>query len=765
MARKTPSPLIARLAAVLVRRRFGLLGIAVVVGMWAILSAPRVEFDRSLENMFASDDPVLPPFRRLKRTFHAGDVVLAAYADDELFTSAGLERSQSVAQEIEAIDGVDTVVGPHSSFLKPAILLPKNPWSERLLDTFAGFTHSRDGRTAALVCVLADSADHAATVEAIRRVVERQPSGVIAGEPVMIVDGFRYLEADGRRLGWITTALLAAVIVICFRSLRWVLVPLSVVVWTRLVTEAVLVAVGLRLSIVSSMLAAIVTVVAVAAVMHVIVRFRQARAAGRSATGAMRQTIALLAVPVFWACTTDAIGFASLLISDVAPVRDFGLMTAVGALVVLLALVLLAPGLALLGRWDIDPHRVWGESHLDDGLARSLRLVERHPGWIALASILIIAVLGYGALKLGVETDFTRNFRGDTPIAQSYDFIESRLGGAGVWDIVLPAPAKLDADYLDRVRKLEAELRDADNFIAYPGVDYGMPTAVLSLVDILDGVTIDGLRNIPRPMHDFVLGNGIKRLGGRSALVRSFYNNDPQAPDEHYYRIMLRAPERMDSALKEQLMDDVAMLTRAHFPGAEPLESRSAERPPGEPRSSPAVTGYYVLLTRLINSVLADQWRMFAAAACGIAVAIAVAFRNLRMAAAAMLANLMPIVVALGIWGWCGLKVNLGTAMIAAVSMGISVDSSIHYLAEFRRRRRAGHPVSSSLRAAHQGAGRAMTFATLALVVGFAALLPSEFVPTIYFGALTALALLGGLVGNLFLLPLMLRWLFRDPAA
>lgn len=734
----------------------GLLALALAVFAWAAVSSRQVEFDRSLENMFAADDPVLPPFRRLKRTFHAGDVVLAAYADDQLFTSEGVDRARRVAEKIEAVDGVELVVGPHSSFLGPAILLPENPWSRRLIDTFAGFTHSRDGRTAALICVLAENADHTATVEAIRGIVQEEPSGVIAGEPVMIVDGFRYLERDGTRLGWISTTLLALVIVGCFRSLRWVVVPLAVVVWTRVVTEAVLVALGLRMSIVSSMLGAIITVVAVAAVMHVIVRFRLARAQGRSAGASLRETIVLLAAPVFWACVTDAMGFASLLVSDVSPVRDFGLMTATGAMIVLAALVLLTPGLALFGKWDADPQRTWGESHLDDGLSWSLRLVERHPRWIAALAAVSVGGLSLGTLNLSVETDFTRNFRGDSEIAQSYAFIESRLGGAGVWDIVLPAPAKLDAAYLERVRRLQTRLRDPEQFDGYNGS--AAPTAVLSLVDVLDGVTNDGLRSAPRQVHDFVLGNGLRALGGGSTMVRAFYGEDPDTAGRHYYRIMLRAPERLDASEKNALIGRVGGI----------CDEEELLAPAGDKALSFAageVTGYYVLLARLIDSILDDQWRMFAIAAASIGLAIAIAFRSLRIAFAAMAPNLMPILVALGIWGWLGLKVNIGTAMIAAVSTGLSVDSSIHYLAEFRRRLRGGESVTAALRAAHQGAGRAMTFATLALVVGFVALARSEFVPTIYFGSLVALALLGGLLGNLLLLPLVLRWLFRDRAA
>jgi predicted RND superfamily exporter protein len=268
------SPLMARFAAVLVRRRIWLLVAALAIFAWASVSARRVEFDRSLENMFAVDDPVLPPFRRLKRTFHAGDVVLAAYPDDKVFSTDGVARARSLAEKIEELPGIEFVVGPHSSFLAPALVLPKNPWSDRLIETFAGFTHNRHGETAALICVLRETADHAETVAAIRSIVQEQPSGVIAGEPVMIVDGFRYLERDGRRLGWISTVLLAIVIVACFRSLRWVVVPLAVVVWTRVVTDALLVTFGLRMSIVSSMLGAIITVVAVGATMHIIVRFR-----------------------------------------------------------------------------------------------------------------------------------------------------------------------------------------------------------------------------------------------------------------------------------------------------------------------------------------------------------------------------------------------------------------------------------------------------------------------------------------------------------
>ena len=121
----------------------------------------------------------------------------------------------------------------------------------------------------------------------MRRVIERQRQGMLAGEPVMVIDGFRYVEQDGERLGRVTTMLLALVIIGCFRSLRWVLIPILVVQLSLLLTRATLVWLGLRLSMVSSMLTAIVTVVGVATVVHVIVRFRQARGEGLPQRAAM----------------------------------------------------------------------------------------------------------------------------------------------------------------------------------------------------------------------------------------------------------------------------------------------------------------------------------------------------------------------------------------------------------------------------------------------------------------------------------------------
>ena len=220
-------------------------------------------------------------------------------------------------------------------------------------------------------------------------------------------------------------------------------------------------------------------------------------------------------------------------------------------------------------------------------------------------------------------------------------------------------------------------------------------------------------------------------------FTAALHAEDPQAPENFYYRIMLRSAERQSAAEKKHLIETVSRLAREEFPEAE-------------------VTGFFVLLTNLIQSILRDQWLAFSLATGGIAVCMLFAFRSLRYAAVAMVPNVLPILTVTGLMGWAGFKINMGAAMIAAVSMGLSVDSSIHYIQAFLRARRSGRSVAEAIGDVQQTVGYAMILSTFALVAGFAVLATSEFVPTIYFGVLVSLAMLGGLAGNLVLLPLLL---------
>ncbi|NIL96463.1 MAG: MMPL family transporter [Planctomycetales bacterium] len=775
----------------MIRWRYAALLAALVAGLLAYPFAQELAFDRSIENMFAADDPLLEPYRRLKKIFGNDEVVLAAYVDPQLMTPAGVGRVQQLTQQLAEVEGVQSAMSLASTPLGERIV-DDTPAAARLLELLEGYAVGPPlaGRreTAAVVCVLQPlraDVSRRATIGSMRQIVrQHDPTGVIAGEPVMVIDGFEFITQDGETLGYTTLILLSATILLCFRSLRWVAIPLVVIQFTLVLTRAILVSSHLRLSMVSSMLTAIVTVVAVATVIHFIVRFRDARAAGASPLRAVARAGRLLAIPIALACVTDAVGFAALLWARVGPVQDFGIMMAIGSLLVIVSVAFLVPGLALWGRLDVDPRRAWGEKSLDTGLSRLVDTLLARPKTVGAVSGIVALGVAIGGTRLQVETNFTRNFRASSEIARSYAFVESRLGGAGVLDVIVPAPAVIDDAFLDRLRKFQQRLHQQVVVIGEDGRSEPGLTKVLSVVDLLESVDIRDLIQVMAvdellelidlpPAARRLMGIlplemvlekidleeymtpqqqlqmvelAMRKAGGGAGMLSALRGHSVDGPPvQHFARVMLRAREQLPAQQKTEIIRQVERIAAEEFPASSGVGAE--------------VTGFYVLLTSLVESMIRDQWICFAWAVAGIGLMMLIAFRSPVIAAIAIVPNAVPILMVTGLMGWLNIRINMGAAMIAAVSMGLSIDSSIHYVSFYRRERRAGRDVREALHNVHQSVGRAMFFATLALIVGFTALCRSQFVPTVYFGALVSLSMLGALLGNLVVLPLLLMWM------
>lgn len=710
---------------------------------WKRVFRGELNFDRSIENMFAPDNPLLDPYEQLKRTFGGNEVVMAVYQDDDLLSPGGMQRLTRLEAQLQQIPGVEATLSLRS-LTGDDIIDDSIPESLRLRELFQGYTHSADHKVCAVVCMLLPEAEstepRARTIEAMRDTVAQLPQGTIAGEPVMVVDGFRYIESDGRRLGWSSTVLLVLTVILSFRSLRWTLIPIAVVQLTLLLTRTILVGCGLHLSMVSTMLTAIVTIVGVATVIDMMVRFREARDIGLTPIESLLRAATLLAMPIFWACSTDAVGFSSLLVAQVGPVQDFGLMMAIGSLLVMFSVACIMPSFALAGDYDKDPRRVWGEQRLEDALDRLLHWTEHRPKTVAIATIGATLLAGIGSYRLTVESDFTRNFRRSSPIVQSYAFVETRLGGAGVWDVLIPAPEVMEWNYLRRVLRLENRLRRE-----VPGL-----TKVLSLADAIEARSAVDLNSMRSRFQGTVVRTAIRRLKERMPVfTTALVGPDPASPSgQHYLRIMLRAYERQPSSAKQAMIADVERISREEFPAV-------GDAPPAR------VTGLFVLMTNLISSMLSDQWAAFLVATAGIGLMMLMAFRSFPLAAVALIPNALPIVILMGLMGWLGIKINMGAAMIAAVSMGLSIDSAVHYISAYLRARRDGQTQRQALDEVQKTVGRARCFSTLALVIGFSSLCISEFIPTVYFGVLVTLTMIGGLLGNVLVLPLLLKLVTR----
>lgn len=743
--------------------------IAAVLFLAAWPSAQHLTFDWQLDRMFPHGDPLVASYHRLEERFGGNEIVLAVYHDPELWSSdgSGLDRLAQVSDRLAQSPGVrgvlslselhrilETLEAPVNLLKRqssvPPLLDKDNHFAQAFAKVFEGYTHMPGSQTVAVACMLepleGERRNHRETIAALRQVMRELPQpardGLVTGEPVMVTDGFAMVERDGRRLGIVSSILLALVLLLVFRSVRWTLIPLIVVHWSIVVTQGILAAAQLELTMVSSMLTAIITVVGVATTMHLLFGYQQLRVAGMESAAAMRSTMQTLRAPVVWACITDAVGFISLAAADVGPVRDFGIMMAIGSLVVLLAIMLLVPGLALLGPWDRDPRVPPFDFVMRVALRKLLfEVLERRRLFLVLL-VVIAAVSVWGSLRMHVETDFTKNFRRSSDIVQGYKLVESELGGAGVWDIMLPAPHVLTDAYMADVGKLEDRLREL-----HAGSEGGLRlTKVLSMADA------DAAARTQPLLAALPLAARIEGMRSAMPVFTQALLTQPD-PDEptRWLRIMLRSREQSTAIEKSRLIKLVSDEVRA-------FTSSNAWRAHFEKEPSPEaeVTGYYVLLERLVGSILSDQWKCFVLATVGILLVMLIAIRSLKLALAALVPNALPVFLVLGAMGWLGMTVNMGAAMIAAVSMGLSIDSSIHYLLHIRRQTDAGRPVVKAMRSAQENVGLALVLATAALMAGFLSLCLSQFVPTIVFGVLVSLTMLGGLVGNLIVLPLLI---------
>ncbi len=746
----------------LIRWRLLLLGLALLATVAAWPVSRRLAFDQSIESLYAETDPHLLDFLESRKQFGGDEFVLVAYPEADLFQSDSYALTDEAAARIKAfaekLDQVPGVIAESTQHLATALRFPYG--RDRVREIVRGVLLGHDDRTTAIVLRLAPESaspvSRGATIARVRQLAgEHDPPAMVVGEPVQIHDMFRYVEEDGRTLFVVSLALLAGVLLVLLRRLRWVLLPLLVVVISITWTEAVLVLTRMRLSMVSSMLNSLMTIIGVQTVTYLALYFREQHRT-LPPVEALRRTLIDLAVPVWWTIATTALGFGVLVSSHINPVFSFGVMMCAGSLIVMLAVIFVVPGGLLLGRHSEESPPTAADRRLEAVLTRITNCVEHHPRQVAAVSLFVSAFASLGFLWLRVETDFSKNFRSSSPIVKALDFFEGRLGGAGSWEVNFPAPTPLDAEYLDRVRsfarrlKSEFGIEDESGEHADESVRHaGRISKVLALTDGLDLVP-EKIPFLIKNLQDRV--KVLRRV--QSEFVNSLYNGQTGR-----MRLLLRAYERQPSEEKLQLIANVERLARETFGDAQSVPPRTLEnRPQDSVNEKPAATGLFVLLAFLIESLMSDQWVSFTLAAIGITGMVWYEFRSLPIGLMSLVPNVFPNLLVVGMMGWIGLPINIATAMISCVSMGLTVNSSIIYIDAYQRARATGLGVFAALHETHRSIGQVVVYSNVALIAGFSVLSLSHFIPLVYFGLLVSLAMVGGLIGNLVFLPLLIGW-------
>ena len=719
----------------LLRRRRLIVAVAFAAGLAAAPGLARLELDNSPRSFFVDDAEELARYRRFEAEFGRDRTVRVAVSGPGLWTRRGLAWLGELEERLGALHGVLAAGGLYGHHVgEGATWPPADPAAFRdraianAVDRGAGWI-AADGSVATVLVALPRSRgrDSDATLTAVEALAAAAPPGLtatVAGLPVVERALDREVIAVTSRFVPALALFMVAALAALFRSPRQVAAVVALVVLAEVTTLGAMGWAGARLNVVTSLLVPLVAVVATATAVHLVVRFRLLRGRGLVAPGAARELVRQKAGPVAWAGVTTAAGFGSLAVARVPAVRELGSWAAFGFAWTTLAALTLLPCLLAAGgagrpvagrRWTAATHRL-GRRWAAAAVSR------RRTVYAAFAAAALVAAAGL--VRLRVESDALAFLERDHPVRVELAALESAGLGAAAADLVLTLPRSAaggfeDPERLARLVGLSARLRR-----------HPLASSVLSAGDVV--------ASWRRPGDGDGAGSWeLARRRGEATPDGDRFLALLISADGRRTRVAMTVPMAGAGALGD-LFAAARAGAAAAFPDAESF-----------------VTGRYPLVLRAQRTLLATMLLSLAVAAVLVGAALWLVLGGLGLALRALVPNLWPVLVALGVMGWAGVPLDGSTVAVAAVALGLVVDDTLHTFADFRRQA----PGRGSRRAVIAALGKnapAHVATALLLAGGFALFGLSDFVAAARFGVLTSVAVVAALAADLLLVPPLL---------
>jgi predicted RND superfamily exporter protein len=522
-----------------------------------------------------------------------------------------------------------------------------------------------------------------------------------------------------------------------------VVLPLVVCLASALTMMGYLGRVQWPVTVVSSNFISLLLIITLSLIIHLVVRYRELAAIrpGAGQYELVRDTVHSKFTPSFYTAITTMVAFGSLLISGIRPVIDFGWMMVIGiSLSFVLAFTLFPAALVLLPRLESR-----GRSDYTGRITGAIAEFIQHRTRTTLLIFLGLIVIALtGIPRLSVENRFIDYYKDDTEIYQGMTLIDTRLGGTTPMDVVIDAPPDqvLGEDELIEGGDITANsywfnregLQEAAEIHEYLDSlpETGKVLSVHTGMQLLESLNND------RPYSDFKLAVVYKRLPGevKKALIDPYLSDDG-----NQLRFSIRLYESDESLRRQALIDKIYHDLINDFD----LDPEQV-----------TVSGMAVLYNNLLQSLFRSQILTLGAVFGAILLMFILLFRAFRLSLAALVPNIIAAGLILGLMGWIGIPLDIMTITIAAINIGIGVDDSIHYIHRFREEFAGDGSFWGAIRRCHNSIARAMYYTSITVVLGFSILALSNFIPTIYFGILSGLAMITALIANLMLLPVLL---------
>ncbi|MHC4757151.1 MAG: efflux RND transporter permease subunit [Planctomycetota bacterium] len=594
----------------------------------------------------------------------------------------------------------------------------------------------------------------------IRNIMEKyndEAELFLGGVSMIADDMITFIKNDLKVFGTGVFLLLVLMLGIIFGRLRWICIPMLCCTISAICMFGLLGWMRWDVTVVSSNFISLQLIMTLAITIHLIVRYRELlhKNPERDNIELIGETLRLKLKPCIYAVLTTIAGFGSLVFCDILPVINFGWMMIAGLTVSLIVTFLVFPTVLILSVKE----RIRGKQKWYFPLTTILaRFTEKHGIFIVGISILVTILSLVGISRLEVENSFIDYFKKDTEIYQGMKVIDESLGGTTPLDVVVRFEDSEEEFITDEVIEEEVDeiFEEFEEFEEQAS-------------DAKYWFTADKMGRIKNVHHylDSQPETGkVVSLATMLNIVEKLNNNKPldslelallynETPDE--FKTILIKPyvsvENNEVRFWLRIRDSEKGLRRNAL--LNKIQSDLQEIL-GLDKEHINLAGMLVLYNNMLQSLFGSQ-----IVTLGITVLIlmgmfGVLFRSLKVALIAIFPNVLSITVVLGVMGWMKVPLDMMTITIAAIGVGIAVDDTIHYIHRFREEFQKDRNYLQTMHRCHGSIGHAMYYTSVTIIIGFSILALSNFIPTIYFGLLTGLAMLIALVSALTLLPEML---------
>ena len=812
-----PNKILNSFASVISQKPIVVLAIGLVLLLVSAFNIPNFKLEASSDSLVLENDEDLRYYREISNEYSTGDFLVVLFTPEKpLFSVETIKIVRTLSDKFEELDGVNDVL----SYLDAPLLFSPKMSMRKLADNlrtiedegvdlnlakqefqdsplYTELLVSKDGKTTALQLNLTESEEYDAAIQKRYQLRQKLAEGgeenteeqivqvnslisdlnnqeakdrdklitevreilndssefgslYLGGTAMIASDMMSFVKSDLNYFGVGVFVIFILTLGIVFRRLRWVALPLSCSAVVGLFVVGFLGLVDWRVTVVSSNFIALLLIISISLSIHIIVRYQEI--AGREQSLSQNELVSLTIQEMFRPCLytalTTMVAFASLSISDIKPVIEFGKMMVMGILFAFIFTFTVLPSIiSLINKLSSD-----SEKDFSKGLTLHFASYTSNNGKVvvALSSLLLIVSL-IGITKLTVENRFIDYFKESTEIYQGMELLDLKLGGTAPLDIVLESPqdfvqesADFDDDFEDdfgfdetssngywwniiNIKRLEA-VHDYMDSLPEVGKVLSVASGIKVAEELKDGEPISEL--------DLALVKNLLPEDIKETLLSSYISED-----ENQVRISSRVLETSKTLKRNDLLNEIENTLENEF---------------GFKKGEYRLTGLAVLYNNMLQSLFSSQIATLGVVFVVIMMMFVVLFRSLYLAVIGMIPNLLAASVVLGTMGWMKVPLDIMTITVAAISVGMAVDNTIHYIHRFKLEFRKTSNYEVSMKNSHNTIGRAMFYTSTTIIIGFLVLVTSNFNPTVYFGLFVSLAMFMALLGALTLLPQLL---------